>query len=146
MRSIKFKAWDKKSKKMRIIDSIAFHGLGHFDIPTLDIKLINLWGYDIIEDKYFIIRRDPEQVKLLQFTGLYDKNGKEIYEQDILEVESFEGSKSVVRVVFDDGCFCHIGHLGDLRTYPLRDFLFNGSRTQVIGNIYEHPHLLEGSE
>src|SRR5690625_1978619 len=89
---------------------------------------------------------DYETLSRDLFTGLKDKNGKEIYEQDILEVESFEGSKSVVRVVFDDGCFCHIGHLGDLRTYPLRDFLFNGSKVQVIGNIFQHPHLLEESK
>lgn len=82
---------------------------------------------------------------VMQYAGLEDENGKEIYEDDFLEVETYEGEKHIVRVIFDDGCFCYISYLGDLRTYPLRDFLFNGSKLRVIGNIYENPELLENA-
>ncbi|MGX8234013.1 YopX family protein [Bacillus subtilis] len=76
-----------------------------------------------------------------QYTGLKDKNGQEIYEGDIV----VDGRENSAEVVFDDGCFCVIGYLGDLRTHPLRDSLFCGERFEVIGNIYENPELLEAS-
>ena len=139
MRSIKFRAWDNVADEMFYCgeDVDILFMLGSAGIECADIRNVSPSGDGVDE---------MEHLNYMQFTGLTDKNGKEIYEQDILEVESFEGSKSVVRVVFDDGCFCHIGYLGDLRTYPLRDFLFNGSKVQVIGNIFQHPHLLEGEE
>ncbi|MEK5098623.1 MULTISPECIES: YopX family protein [Bacillus] len=77
-----------------------------------------------------------------QYTGLKDKNGREIYEGDIV----IDERKNSAEVVFDDGCFCVIGYLGDLRTHPLRDSLFCGERFEVIGNIYEDPQLLEAAE
>lgn len=137
MRSIKFRAWDKEESKFINIKSFGFLEDGEvWYVQAIDESEREL------DPPYFT---GEDDLVIIQNTGLHDKNGKEIYEQDILEVESFEGSKSVVRVVFEDGCFCHIGHLGDLRTYPLRDFLFNGSKVQVIGNIFQHPHLLEES-
>ncbi|WP_332286659.1 YopX family protein [Bacillus velezensis] len=78
---------------------------------------------------------------LMQYTGLKDKNGREIFEGDIV----IDGRENSAEVVFDDGCFCVIGYLGDLRTHPLRDSLFCGERFEVIGNIYEDPELLEAS-
>ncbi|MEC1682489.1 YopX family protein [Bacillus mojavensis] len=79
---------------------------------------------------------------LMQYTGMKDKNGREIYEGDIV----FDERKNSAEVVFDDGCFCVIGYLGDLRTHPIRDSLFCGERFEVIGNIYENPELLEAAE
>jgi len=144
MRSIKFRAWDKKSKKMRIIDSIAFHGLGHFDIPTLDIKLINLWGYDIIEDKYFIIRRDPEQFKLLQYTGLKDKNGKEIYEGDV--VKYLDGEFSFIAKVAWSDWMWYLEGINPKESFMFDDVADNETADiEIIGNRFEHPHLLEES-
>ncbi|MCR1994393.1 YopX family protein [Bacillus subtilis] len=78
---------------------------------------------------------------LMQYTGMKDKNGREIYEGDIV----IDERKNSAEVVFDDGCFCVIGYLGDLRTHPIRDSLFCGERFEVIGNIYENPELLEAS-
>uniref|UniRef100_UPI0035E3F774 YopX family protein n=1 Tax=Bacillus stratosphericus TaxID=293386 RepID=UPI0035E3F774 len=51
--------------------------------------------------------------------------------------------KNSAQVVFDDGCFCVIGYLGDLRTHLLRDYLFCGKTFEVIGNIYQNPDLLK---
>jgi hypothetical protein len=76
---------------------------------------------------------EDEDLILMQYTGLKDKNGKEIYEGD------------VVRVCFqmfpDDESDYHNETIRDIRKIP---HLTGSSRTcEVIGNIYENPELLE---
>lgn len=133
MREIKFRVWNKQNNSMIPDDFIAIDLDG--EISEIDMFDDCTWkGTARCKNKYI----------LMQYTGLKDKNGTEIYEGDILEVMSFEGNKNICSVTFNDGCFSHVGYLGDLRTYPLRDFLFNGSKLEVIGNIYENPELLEG--
>lgn len=108
------------------------------------------------EDKYYIvlsindnIKRDDYNVYMLevipetigQYTGLKDKNGKEIYEGDIVKIDK-EDYKYIVK--FYDGCFVGINKydehyeqakiLGNLFTLEL----------EVIGNIHDNPELLGG--
>lgn len=74
----------------------------------------------------------------MQFTGLLDKNGKEIYENDICwTYEHGVGNLNRV-VVFDGGSFCLIHKLmitTQIRGWQ-RDYI------EVIGNIYQNPDLL----
>lgn len=92
---------------------------------------------------------------LMQYTGLKDKNGKEIYESDIL---FFHGKKKQARfpqnVVFWNAKRCrwslrvigsrHPDHQEiSLDMVRLSDYA-NGGHYTVIGNIYENPELLEG--
>lgn len=64
MKEIKFRAWNKKEKYMEPIDDLQmFNNDINIGIPSKD---------------YFLSRDD---VEIMQFTGLYDKNGKEIYER-----------------------------------------------------------------
>lgn len=80
-----------------------------------------------------------------QFTGLLDKNGKEIYEGDILllgkEWDGNTGSVAVYNEVgIKDGCFGYIGeHSGELLP-----FCHNEVTEEIAGNILDNPKLLKG--
>jgi len=88
------------------------------------------------------IYQSGDRVAIMQFTGLTDKNGKEIYDGDIISNKLIKGF-----VVFDSGCFCikvvciinkDAGY--DVGSCPaLFDFIYN----EIIGNIYENPELLQ---
>lgn len=91
-------------------------------------------GISIPIDGAVVIKGDKFfDFELMQFTGLKDKNGKEIYEGDILEYVERDWNKLkdlTVRcdVVFEDGAF-----------KPSID----PENSEVIGNIYENPELLK---
>ena len=69
---------------------------------------------------------DPKTVG--QFTGLLDKNGKEVYEADLLKRLNGE----VETVVFDSGCFCIKHKDGSF------DFIAEHNQFEIVGNIYEN--------
>lgn len=88
---------------------------------------------------------DPKTVG--QFTGLHDKNGKEIYEGDILmcigQREDNKGRKYFRKVLFKNGSFCM-----SVPEYGVNSSLYahvvNGKLNwEVIGNIYDNPELME---
>ena len=66
-----------------------------------------------------------------QFTGLLDKNGKEIYEGDIVK-----GTWGISQIIFFHGCWCYLGGGATSRIYT------SCKKTEIIGNIYENPNLL----
>ena len=113
MREIKFRAWDKYYKKMRYKNLIL--------VPT---KVLNDCFCD--EDLIF-----------MQYTGLKDKNGKEIYEGDIYNINGEQGE-----IVYIDGMFCLKPFAGKRLATPIGLYLANMRYIEIIGNIYENKELL----
>ena len=114
MREIKFRAWDKLNKEMNNIEFINFQERRAY---KNDVSYLNF-----------------NDTELMQYTGLNDKNGKEIYEGDIL-FESF--GEEYFKVVFENGIFRAEadGYSSDLENYD--------DICEVVGNIYENPELME---
>ena len=101
--------------------------------------------------------RIPDNKTVGQFTGLKDKNGKEIYEGDICdflfspESNGYLGSypnsyKCKAQVVFEDGCFKLINLIKsnkNSRNWRSKIFISSGiSQIEIIGNIHENPESL----
>ncbi len=115
MREIKFRAWGKIEKKMFYPAFLCEDGI------TLGK---NGWANNILRDEY----------DLMQFTGLLDKNGKEIYEGDIVLYTPKYANKITYEVVFYEGAFVQTKR-DDVRYYP--DIWNDWDETEVIVNIYE---------
>lgn len=79
-----------------------------------------------------------KDLKIMEYTGLKDKNNKEIYEGDIL-FESF--GKRYYKVVFENGGF-RAEFNGDFEEYSLDLIDVVAQGCEIVGNIYENPELL----
>lgn len=124
MREIKFRAWHKSTGTMFNV-----HGW-HSEFVFED----TLNGCGATETNPCKI----EYCELMQFTGLKDKNGVDIYEGDIIEIFDDESTKG--QVIFNEGSF----RLYEKTTYYSHLSAYNPSgMCEIIGNIYENPDLLQ---
>lgn len=118
-REIKFRAFDKEAKTMHQVIVIGLE----------DKHLI--YGHN-----NFYKQKSFDKIELMQFTGLHDKNGKEIYEGDILKSSPY----SIGAVLFRNGVFLSEENRdGEPFCYPA----FHFSISEIIGNIHENPELMK---
>lgn len=98
---------------------------------------------ELVETDKFV-ERSIEGVKLMQPTGLKDKNGKEIFEKDILD---YNGRKVIVKWHGSYACFIYefVDELQN-RTTEWQPLYLSYYHFEVIGNIYENSKLLEVEE
>ena len=130
-RDIKFRAWDEVSDKMLNWNEF------------LDTNMKNTF-----------IAPESTGLILMQYTGLHDKNEKEIYEGDIVLYEdwemAYEGggndsfiNKGIVEYCEDNCCY----NVTERQTVDITDVLYKDNEDlEVIGNIYEDPELLGGKD
>ncbi len=132
-REIRFRAWHKIENKMCNVRILNILG-GAFLVgvkPGEDIQ---------ISDKELVIappdgRFCPhEDIELMQYTGLKDKNGKEIYEGDILQTQS--GLIGAVSYHEERGGFIFQDGYNEMLYQRM-------IRVEIIGNIHENPELLK---
>lgn len=136
MREIKFRGKSKKDNKW------LYGNLGDARIKLLNTeyseKVIfdNVWSFN--SDNCAFIVKDlavyPHTIG--QFTGLKDRNGKEIYEGDIVSIIT-DCAAFIYKIVFDEGWFC----LADKDNNVWDDMI--GKEIKVIGNIYDNSELLK---
>lgn len=140
MRQIKFRAWDKENKKML-----------HFANENNEVdhcseynELTFSWDWKrdgAKEPSFGDLDMSYTEVELMQFTGLLDNHGKEIYERDIVRenTEAFGVSKLMYVVGFERGHFT----LTEIGSGYDRMGIWNvNTNMEIIGNIYENPELL----
>ncbi|WP_077622037.1 YopX family protein [Sediminibacillus massiliensis] len=134
MRTLKFRAWDNVKNRMLYVgeeSDIVFE-------PTdTGFKAVDI-AHEEGEPNYYL-----DHLEYMQYTGLTDKNGKQIYEGDIVEATDYmDGLKELPgtitsRVSFKNGCFELTDHI-----YSLNRLLTNYDELEVIGNIYEDKELI----
>lgn len=130
MRPIKFRAWDKDLKRMWYFDKYWYCD----EYNSISFKL-NKIQMDECPSTYVALGSigSDANFELMQFTGLADKNGKEIYEGDLFR-HSVTGA--ICTVKYADAAF---GIKGDGVSQYL---CYDAEHGEVVGNVYQDSHLI----
>ena len=129
----KFRVWNPEFKQLA-------------EVMSLDFRNERVFAKDLLDESVlaFVVMWEFDKVVVMQSTGLVDKNGKEIFEGDILSIETDEENVKVevswdskhALFVFESKKYNEKEALGELfedNSYPFK----------IIGNRYEHPELAE---
>lgn len=125
----KYRAWDKETQTM-------------LDVSLIDFKKSVLVGehWEFGETNFI----NFDDVNLMQSTGLFDKNGKEIFEKDILD---YNGRKVIVKWHGSYASFIYefVDELQNRKT-EWKPLYLSYYHFKIIGNVYQNPELLEVTE
>lgn len=127
MREIKCRAWDRETKKMTICRSLVewLDAFAQFEYDTKNNQLSRV-----------------KQFVFMQYTGLKDKNGKEIYEGDIVYL-IYNAEEHIYQVLFDETELDFKATNGENNYKNNFQYLTCCEEVEVIGNIYENKELLD---
>lgn len=125
----KFRAWDKLNNEMSVVEQINFN-CGEFESIGYGVSSL----------------RGADEIELMQSTGLKDKNGKEIFEGDIVSLYSVARAikkNNLLGFYIEEGE--KIGYFSDIVDVDCLEFFVKdfGEVAEILGNIYENPELLE---
>ena len=125
----RYRAWMKSLKWMCDVTNISF-----------DSKFVDICQQGDTE-RYTEMSVEFDEITLMQSTGLKDKNGKEIFEGDILD---YKGRKALVRWHGSYASFIYrfVDELQNRNT-EWKPLYLAYMKCEIIGNIYENPELLE---
>jgi len=138
MREIKFRAWDKQEG--------CWLDKNHaFDYAAKETKLIycDIEGVAVGNDTVYLLDEcgnweylSRDRFELMQFTGLHDKNGKEVWEKDIFVTEN----NCIGVIKYEDGCFITEIPPSERFDHERVDPLYYAVNMgiEIIGNIYEN--------
>ena len=131
-RIIKFRAWDKYLRQY--INNIEFLSNGYFSSDGCPVFLMEGKSddYQNLEESF------ENNFILQQFTGLLDKNGKEIYEGDIIQLD---GAPYRWEVLWDKWRWCVVSPDFNSNIQGFTAAIYD--RAIVIGNIFENPELIK---
>ena len=152
MREIKFRAWHKGKKEIIDVEEIDFMN-----------KVINYIENDYENNRQEIIGAYFEDIELMEYTGLKDKNGKEIYEGDVVKLihtgieisaDRLEDLKRFVGIIkYENGIFKIVRtekSLIESKYFEMEQkkvseiFIYSKLYDlEVVGNIYENPELIK---
>ena len=142
MREIKFRAWDEETNEM-----VSWEDDINVTDREIDIKnkcvMVHVYNSSPNEPDYTI---ESHNAILMQYTGLKDKNGKEIYEGDIVKRTektnccNKEKLLGLFEVVFEGYSF-----LAKNNHYHFLGWAGDDER-EVIGNIHDNPELMEATD
>lgn len=126
----KFRAWMKSLKWMCDVTNISF-----------DSKFVDICQQGDTE-RYTEMSVEFDEITLMQSTGLFDKNGKEIFERDIVKMAKDVYSEPTYYEV--------VRHYGGAYRLESKqhgcELWLRHTDCKVVGNIYENPELLEDKE
>ena len=135
VREIKFRAWDKKYGKLFTVEEIYWD----YKNDKLAFKYILgtewFWNEEGGSEGGKTHDADGKNIDLMQYTGLKDENGKEVYEGDVLINKTSKTEPTKVWWNEHHGGFF-------LGSFPMGEHYIPA--WGVIGNIHENPELLEG--